>query len=110
MDFDEIIQSLLMQIEELAVSLGRRFASAAREDGSLFLTNIKDDLIRWIDLLVQKKLTTDEFKSLLNGKKDLLDLVFLKNKGLALIKQNQFKESLLQIIVRTVIKSLPEIL
>jgi hypothetical protein len=53
-------------------------------------------------LLIEGKLTTEEFEWLVNSQKDLIQMAALKQAGLAAIRIDQFKASLLNMVVDTV--------
>src|ERR1035437_5224944 len=54
----------------------------AIDDAEKFLTGIKDNVQRWISLLAEGKLTSDDLLWLIKGKRDHAELLFLKQKGL----------------------------
>jgi len=102
MDFKEIFETLKKQVEELATSTLKNYKTAAIKDGKQLLEAMKDDLKRWTLLLADKKLTTKDFEWLVNSQKDLVQLSALKQAGLAAIRIDQFRASVLNLIVDTV--------
>src|ERR1035437_6153072 len=65
---------------------------------------IKDDVQRWIFLLADGKLTSDDLSWLIKGKRDQAELLFLKQKGLTKPDLDKFFEGLLETIISTAFK------
>jgi hypothetical protein len=102
--FMEFWAQLLLNVESFASEKWNELKDDAFEDGKKFLTEVKDDVQRWISLLAEGKLTTDELTWLIKGKRDLAELLFLKEKGLAKPDLDKFFEGLLETILSTAFK------
>lgn len=100
-DVDELLEVLRDEITDLATSHFDDFADAAIRDGTAFLNNSKDDLEEWTRLLAEGKLTQDEFRSLVEGKKDLAEMKALKRAGLAAVRVDKFRNELIDRVVAT---------
>jgi hypothetical protein len=100
------VRSILSQLEngivDLAKTTVKDFANQAATDGKQLLTTMKDDLVRWIQLLADGKITKAEFETLLLGQKDLIAMSALKQAGLALARIDEFKSAVFNLIINTV--------
>lgn len=105
--FDEFLSALLNEIEKLARRTVREFRDAAMEDARAFLESTRADLERWTRLLAEGRLTAKDFEWLVLGKKDLAELVALKQKGLALARVDRFRKDLLGLVIRTAVGIFP---
>ena len=101
-DFNEIFKSLETDVELLAKSSVKKYSKEALQDGKKFLNESKDNLKRWTLLLADQKLSTQDYEWLVLSQKDLAQMQALKQAGLSLGRVEQFKNSLLNIVVDTV--------
>ena len=102
--FVEFWAQLLANVETFAADKWNEIKEDAVEDSKKFLTEVKDDVQRWISLLAEGKLTSDDLGWLIKGKRDLAELLFLKQKGLAKPDLDKFFEGLLETILSTAFK------
>jgi uncharacterized NAD(P)/FAD-binding protein YdhS len=100
--FKDIFDQLKKAVEDLATSTLKNYIKGAKTDGQNMLNAMKEKLQRWTGLLIDGKLTTEDFEWLVNSQKDLVEMAALKQAGLAAIRIDQFKASLLNVIVDTV--------
>jgi hypothetical protein len=103
-NFKKITEEILKEIESLAEGTFKKHKDKAFKDGKAFMDKIEDDLERLSNLLAKGELTAEEFKWLVRGKKDLAEMVLLKQAGLALVQIDQFKNSLLDLITGHLLK------
>lgn len=101
-DFNAILDQLKKGVTDLAQSTLKSYVSDAKTDAQNMLNAMQEKLKRWTGLLIDKKLTTEDFEWLVNSQKDLVVMAALKEAGLAAIRIEQFKASLLNLIVDTV--------
>ena len=101
-DFEDIFTALKQKVEELAKSFLQHYTKAAIKDGKKFLEETRENLKRWTTLLMEKRLTTADFEWLVLSQKDLAEMVALKQAGLSVIRIQQFRDSLLNLVVDTV--------
>lgn len=101
-DFKTILEQLKKNVEDLAERTLKHYAGKAKDDGKKMLNDMKEKLERWTKLLIDGKLTTEDFEWLVNSQKDLIQMNALKQAGLAAIRIDQFKASLLNLVVDTV--------
>jgi hypothetical protein len=99
--FMEFWIQLLANVESFAEEKWNELKDDAVEDSKKFLTEAKDDIQRWISLLAEGKITPDDLGWLIKGKRDLAELLFLKQKGLAKPDLDKFFEGLLETIIST---------
>lgn len=78
--FDEFMQVLQKELIEFAEYSWNEYKTAAIRNGKSFLEITKSDLERWTRMLITCDLTRDDFEWLMIGKKDLAELVYLKEK------------------------------
>ena len=102
--FMEFWTQLLLNIESFAAEKWNDLKQDAVDDAKKFLTDVKDDVQRWISLLAEGKLTNDDLLWLIKGKRDLAELLFLKQKGLTKPDLDKFFEGLLETILSTAFK------
>jgi len=101
-DFEEIFKSLKSQVEELARMFLQQYSKQAVKDGRKFLEETRENLKRWTVLLVEKRITTEDFEWLVLSQKDLAKMLALKQAGLSVIRIEQFRNSLLNLVVDTI--------
>lgn len=101
-EFDVLLDALKDEVVSLAKTHLDEVRDAAVQDGKQFLETSKEDLKRWTRLMHQGKLSEDEFRSLVEGKKDLAEMKALKQAGLAAVEIDRFRSALVDRIVNTV--------
>ena len=99
--FMEFWVQLLLNVEYFAEEKWNKIKQDAVEDSKKFLADVKDDVQRWISLLAEGKLTSDDLLWLIKGKRDQAELLFLKQKGLTKPDLDKFFEGLLETIIST---------
>ena len=99
--FDEYIHALETGIKELATETLGGFKAEALKDNREFIEKIKDDLERWTKQLQSEELSKQDFEWLLQGKKNLLEMHALQQKGIAIVEINRFKGKLYALLVNT---------
>jgi hypothetical protein len=102
--FMEFWVQLLLNVESFAAEKWNELKQDAVDDAKKFLTDVKDDVQRWISLLAEGKLTSDDLLWLIKGKRDQAELLFLKQKGLTKPDLDKFFEGLLETIISTAFK------
>ncbi len=102
--FDDFIKALETELVEFAEYSWKTYKDAAVSDGKAFVEKSKADLERWIKMLAKGELTRDDFEWLIVGKRDLAELVALKQAGLAKVALDRFVNGLIDTIVSTAFK------
>lgn len=100
-DTDELLDALREEITDLAQTHFDEFTDEAVEDAEAFLDDSKEDLKEWTTLLANGDLTQDEYRSLVEGKKDLAEMKALKRAGLAAVRVDRFRNALVDRVVGT---------
>jgi len=104
-------QDLFNGLKDDAITLARAsfktFTKEAEEDAQNLLESMKDNLSRWTALLAEGSLSTDDFQLLINAQKDLVQMKILQRTGLAIIRIEQFRDSIIHLITDTIFQALP---
>ena len=101
-DFADLFNHLKVQVVNFAGISLAKYENEAKKGALLFLNEIKDKLARWTLLLSDQQLTTDDFEWLVNSQKQLMEMHALSQAGLAAIRVDQFKNSVMNMVVDTV--------
>ena len=101
-EFPTILEEILAGARTLAETTVRQYKDEALEDAQDFLNESQDKLRRWTELLAAGRLSTEDFEWLVRSQADLARMHALKQSGLALIRVDQFKQSLLNLVTDTI--------
>ncbi len=102
LDFAVLFEQLKDQVVNLAGISLAKYENEAKKGALLFLNEIKEKLARWTLLLADRQLTTDDFEWLVNSQKQLMEMHALSQAGLAAIRVDQFKNSVMNMVVDTI--------
>lgn len=102
-DFDEFLDILTAKLGDIAESAAEEIKDALIHDGVAFARKTQKRLQRWAGLVAADKLTIDEFRYLLEAQQDLARMEALKQKGLAQIRIDRLRNSLLNAVVESVV-------
>jgi hypothetical protein len=102
--FDDFLNALKDGLKQLVTNTVQDFSQAATIDGRAFLDKVRADLERWTNALAHGQLSKEDFAFLVQGKKDLVEMEALKQAGLALVRLDQFRSSLIELVVGTAFK------
>lgn len=105
--FDEIALSIQKGIPDLAKTFLGGFIDEAKTNVSTFLESSKNDLTSWLEALATKQLSQEDFKSLLKSKCALAEMDALKEKGLAEIQLQNFRNGVINLVVTSVMNAIP---
>jgi hypothetical protein len=97
-----LFQTLKDGIAALAKNTLADFFEEAVADGNAILLAWKTKITNWSELLARGEIDADDLRSLVLGERDLLQLEALRQKGLALIRVDQFKRDLCNLVVTVV--------
>ncbi len=106
-DFNKFLDILIAKLTDIAEAAAVDIKDALIQDGVSFAEKSRERLQRWAALVAEEKLTTDEFKYLLEAQKDLAKMEALKQKGLAQIRIDKLRNSLINAVLESVIQVLP---
>lgn len=96
---DEFFDNLLEELAEIAKKAVEDIKDELIRDGKSFVEKTRADLQRWAQLLVEGKITRDEFEYLVKAKRDLAQMEALKQKGLAQVRIDKLRNALLNAVV-----------
>ncbi|MBC7358833.1 MAG: hypothetical protein H5U10_09890 [Desulfacinum sp.] len=102
-DFDRYLETLKDGLARMVREHWADLGEQALKSGDRFLQDVEDDLRRWTALLVEGRLTKEEFRFLVESKKDLLELAALKEAGLSAIRLEQFRNGVVNLAVSTAV-------
>jgi hypothetical protein len=105
-DQKKLFAEIEKQILSLAKSSVSSYKKQAMTDAKQILADLKPDLIRWIDLLAQKKIKVNEFEWLVNSDKELVKMKALENAGLAATRVSAFGQGVLNIVIDTALSKI----
>ncbi len=106
-NFKDLFAELETGVLALAKASFKTFAQQAEDDAKTLLQNMKDKLERWTTLLAEGKLTTEDFELLITAQKNLTEMTVLQHAGLAVIKAEQFRDSVVNLITDTIFSAIP---
>jgi len=106
-DFGNVLNTLKTGIVNLAQTTLKDYVAQATQDGQAILNELKDNLKTWTQALADGSLSKADFGDLVLGQKDLLEMVALKQAGLAVIQVDQFKMDVINLIKTTITGLIP---
>jgi hypothetical protein len=101
-NFNDIFQSLKEGVFNLAETSFKDFVAQAKADGESVLNSLKPNLEEWTNQLKDGEISVEDFKFLVAGQKELVEMIALKQAGIALIEADKFKNSVFNLIIDTV--------
>jgi hypothetical protein len=102
-NFNKVFDDIKDQVGGLAERDLKDFSSQGKQDGEAFLTQSRDKLEKWMQLLANKKIDEDEFRWLVESQKAAAQMEALRNANAGTMQIEKFRDSLLQIVVKTAI-------
>ena len=106
-NFQDLFNGLKGDVITLARASFKTFTKEAEQDAQDLLEGMKDNLARWTALLAEGSLSADDFQLLINAQKDLVQMKVLQRAGLAIIRIEQFRDSVIHLITDTIFSALP---
>ncbi|HZL08786.1 MAG TPA: hypothetical protein VFC65_02225 [Prolixibacteraceae bacterium] len=102
-NFQETFKGLKDEALKLALATFTQYKDQAKTDAVNLVESLKVNLEKWTIQLAEGKLSKDDFEFLVLAQKELIEMNALKQAGVTLIKADEFKNSLLNLVVKTVI-------
>lgn len=102
-----LLRELKDGIAQLVAQTLHDHRKAAVADAAAFLKKTQADLDRWGRGLAAGTLTPEDFAFLVKGKRDLAEMQALKQAGLALVRIDQFRNAVIDLVIETAIKMVP---
>ncbi|MBT8378056.1 MAG: hypothetical protein KJN64_02360 [Ignavibacteria bacterium] len=103
--FNDFLSSLKKDLLDFAEKNINEYKDELLKDGNSFLKKTRKDLKRWTAGLTVGLLSKDDFEFLVKGKKDLAEMIALKQKGLAKVRLNKLRDGMIEIIIGSAFKS-----
>ena len=96
-DFNSVFETLKGKVSTLAQDTVKDYASQATLDGHNILNEMKTDLQTWLTQLASGDITADDLQWLVGSDKVLLEMVALKQAGIAQAELDNFKSGIVNI-------------
>ena len=101
-DFQSLFNQIKNEIIALAKEDFKTLAAEAASDGTSLLHDIENKLKKYTQQLADGEITGDDFKLLVLGNKDQVEMSALTQAGLAEAKADAFKQGIFDIIINSV--------
>ena len=102
-NFEQVFEKLKAEAKNLAISAVKDYKNEASADALQVIQSMKENLKTWTMELAEGKISKTDFQYLVLGQNELTQMSVLKQAGLSLVKTDEFKNSLLNLVVNTVI-------
>jgi hypothetical protein len=106
-DFATVLNTLKTGVINLAEKDVKDYVAQATQDGQSILAELKDDLQNWTQQVATGALSAGDLADLVLGQKDEIEMVALKQAGLAEIDVDQFKADVFNLITTTLTALIP---
>jgi len=103
MDFQAVLATLREGVTSLATNTVQNYVNEAKTDGLNLVESLKTDIQTWEQELAEGKISALDVEFLIMAQKELIEMTALKQAGLGLIKVNEFKNNVLQLVIKAVI-------
>jgi len=103
MDFQAVLATLREGVTSLASNTVQNYVNEAKTDGLNLVESLKTDIQTWGQELAEGKISALDVEFLIMAQKELIEMNALKQAGLGLIKVNEFKNNVLQLVLKAVI-------
>jgi len=100
-NFDQLFASLQTGVISIAKESLQDYYNVAKADGESALADMKANLQRWAEELASGALTTADLEFLLKEEAALNEMTALKQAGLAKVQLDEFKGSIINLIIAT---------
>lgn len=103
--FDEFLTALRTELKAFVTAFGEEMKEGASQHLDDFVSDSQEDLQRWTKALGNGELTEEEFRVLLESKKNVLEIVALEKIGLAKVAHDRFVNGVMDVTLRTAAKT-----
>lgn len=103
MDYQAVLVTLKDGVTDLATTNVHRYLNEAKADGLKLVDSLKADIQTWGQELAAGKMSAGDVEFLVMAKKELIQMNALKQVGLGQVKVDEFKNSILHLIVKTLV-------
>ena len=101
--FNKVFDNIKDQVDGLAKKDLKNFSIEGKQDAEAFLTQSRSKLEKWMQLLADKKIDEDEFRWLVESQKAAARMEALRKANAGTMQIEKFRDSVLQIVVKTAI-------
>lgn len=101
-NYDQLFSELKTGVETIARDSLKDYENEAKQDGRQALDNIKLNLQQWAKELETASITREDLGYLLEEEEELSKMIALKQAGLAQVHIDQFRNSIINMIVSTI--------
>ncbi|HLW08183.1 MAG TPA: hypothetical protein VKY45_11540 [Marinilabiliaceae bacterium] len=102
-DVHVVLDKLKEEVINIALSTVKNYKTEAKRDALNLLEEMKGNLKTWTLQLAEGKLSKEDFEYLVLGQKEVIEMNALKQAGLSLVKADEFKNKLLNLVIKTVV-------
>jgi hypothetical protein len=102
-NFNKVFDDINDQVGGLAEKDLKDFSGQGKQDAEAFLNQSRGKLEKWMQLLADKKIDEDEFRWLVESQKAAAQMEALRKANAGTMQIEKFRDSVLQIVVKTAI-------
>ena len=105
-DFNKVFNDIKDQVGAEAETGLKEFSDQGKQDAEAFLDQSRSRLEKWMELLADKQIDQDEFGWLVESQKAAAEMAALQKANAGTMQIEQFRDSVLQTIVKTAIPAI----
>ena len=105
-DFNKVLNDIKDQVGAEAETDLKEFSDQGKQDAEAFLDQSRTRLEKWMQLLADKQIDEDEFGWLVESQKAAAEMAALQKANAGTMQIEQFRDSVLQTIVKTAIPAI----
>lgn len=105
-DFNKVFNDIKNQVGAEAETDLKEFSDQGKQDAEAFLDQSRSRLEKWMQLLADKQIDEDEFGWLVESQKASAQMEALRKANAGTMKIEQFRDSVLQTIVKTAVPAI----
>ena len=105
-DFNKVLNDIKDQVGAEAETDLKEFSDQGKQDAEAFLDQSRTRLEKWMQLLADKQIDQDEFGWLVESQKAAAEMAALQKANAGTMQIEQFRDSVLQTIVKTAIPAI----
>ena len=105
-DFNKVFNDIKDQVGAEAETGLKEFSDQGNQDAEAFLDQSRSRLEKWMELLADKQIDQDEFGWLVESQKAAAEMAALQKANAGTMQIEQFRDSVLQTIVKTAIPAI----
>lgn len=102
-DFHVVLDKLKEEVTNIALSTVKNYKNEAKRDALNLQEEMKGNLKTWTLQFAEGNLSKEDFEYLVLGQKEVIEMNALKQAVLSLVKADEFKNKLLNLVIKTVV-------